>query len=238
MLAPLVRKLKKKSVSYNSNGILVRHFKLMLAREYDPVLDDAVLDTLSDFQVLDAIVHYLRDFNKAGINMLKRIEDSKGVKVPTKPNIGYVITIPAMWSDEAKNTMRVAVQRAGLVKEEHIRDRVHFITEAEAAAMYCEEFYNEHFSMENDQRFMICDAGGGTVDLVTFKVSQGDQGQKCISELTSGDGDNFGSIFLDRAFQDYIIEKFNKYEIKSTAAGMNRLLEHFIHEIKVNIFIE
>ncbi|KAI8888893.1 hypothetical protein K501DRAFT_267403 [Backusella circina FSU 941] len=191
-----------------STGILLRHFKLLLAREFGPILDDEILNTLEDFQIIDAIIYYLRDFNNAGINRLKRLENIKGSVKDL--NLGYIITIPSMWCDEAKNTMRVAVQKAGLVSEKDINTKVHFITEAEAAAMYCEKFYDNQFSMERDQRFMICDAGGGTVDLVTFKVSQEKKnGNKfIISELTSGDGDTCGAIFIDRAFEKYIVDKF------------------------------
>jgi molecular chaperone DnaK (HSP70) len=222
---------KNASESPNITGILFRHFKLLLSREYDGTVDDDALKGLKDFEVIDAIKNYLQEFNKEARKRLK--EESH---IPSDAKVGYIVTIPTMWSDEAKHTMRVAVQKAGLVKKEHINDRVHFITEAEAAAIYCEKYYGD-FNMEIGQKFMICDAGGGTVDLVTFQVTQDKTtGKKCISELTSGSGGNCGSVFLDEAFRKYILNKFEKHSIKIEHAGINRLVDHFIHEIKVNMF--
>ncbi|KAI8888892.1 actin-like ATPase domain-containing protein [Backusella circina FSU 941] len=214
-----------------SSGVLLRHFKLLLSRDFNPKLDDTVMKRLNDLEIIDAIKDYLSAFNKKGLDILKEYE-----RIHTKVNVGYIITIPSMWCDEAKNTMRVAVQKAGLVSEKDINTKVHFITEAEAAAMYCEKFYDNQFSMERDQRFMICDAGGGTVDLVTFKVSQEKKnGNKfIISELTSGDGDNFGSVFLDAAFEEYIINKFTENKINICQSGIRSIVAHFINDIKPN----
>lgn len=42
------------------------------------------------------------------------------------------------------------------------RDRLHIITEPEAAAVHCAHLTNLH-QLRPSQNFMICDAGGGTV---------------------------------------------------------------------------
>ncbi|KAF9580318.1 Heat shock 70 kDa protein 12A [Lunasporangiospora selenospora] len=74
-----------------------------------------------------------------------------------------------MWSDGAKNTMRRAAIGAGLIDEGDPPNRLILISEPEAAAMYCERMV-ERFSLKDGDRFMICDAGGGTVDLIVFEV--------------------------------------------------------------------
>lgn len=45
-------------------------------------------------------------------------------------------------------------------------ERLKLISEPEAAAAYCENRYNS-LSLKNGDVFMIVDAGGGTIDLVT-----------------------------------------------------------------------
>ena len=64
-----------------------------------------------------------------------------------------------MWSDRAKNTMRDAAIKAGLIDETDHRDRLMLISEPEAAALYCEKKC-EQFNLRHGDKFMICDAGG------------------------------------------------------------------------------
>ena len=76
-----------------------------------------------------------------------------------------------MWSDHAKAAMREAAIRAGLVQRGDHPERLMLISEPEAAALYCEK-KSEQFNLVHGQRFMICDAGGGTVDLIVFEIDQ------------------------------------------------------------------
>jgi molecular chaperone DnaK (HSP70) len=76
-----------------------------------------------------------------------------------------------MWSDRAKATMREAALRAGLINSNDHPDRLMLISEPEAAALYCEK-KSEQFNLKHGQRFMICDAGGGTVDLIVFEINE------------------------------------------------------------------
>lgn len=69
----------------------------------------------------------------------------------------YVITVPAIWSDQAKALTRQAATRAGFPD-----DQLSMITEPEAAALYCAAVHDE-FDLVPGDRFTVCDAGGGTV---------------------------------------------------------------------------
>lgn len=71
--------------------------------------------------------------------------------------IAYVITVPAIWKDSAKSLTRQAAERAGIP-----RRQLELITEPEAAALYCATISDE-VDLGNGDRFMVCDAGGGTV---------------------------------------------------------------------------
>lgn len=81
------------------------------------------------------------------------------------------LTVPAMWTDRAKAAMREAAIRAGLVLRSDPPERLTLISEPEAAALYCEK-KSEQFNLSHGQRFMICDAGGGTVDLIVFEIDE------------------------------------------------------------------
>jgi hypothetical protein len=70
--------------------------------------------------------------------------------------ISYVITVPAIWSDKAKHLTSQAASRAGISK-----DSLQLITEPEAAALYCATMCDK-VDLRDGDRFVICDAGGGT----------------------------------------------------------------------------
>ena len=71
--------------------------------------------------------------------------------------ISYVVTVPAIWSDKAKELTRQAAVRASIP-----RHKLMLITEPEAAALYCATL-SQDMDLRQGDRFMVCDAGGGTV---------------------------------------------------------------------------
>jgi len=69
----------------------------------------------------------------------------------------YVITVPAIWSDRAKDLTRQAASRAGIPS-----DKLLLVSEPEAAALYCATA-GEEVDLDDGDNFLVCDAGGGTV---------------------------------------------------------------------------
>jgi len=103
--------------------------------------------------------------------------------------------------------MREAAIAAGLVQsaragERDWRERLRIISEPEAAAVHC-ALLTELHKLKNNQNFMICDAGGGTVDLAVYKVI-GNLAHLEIAELCARSGANCGSIFLDLRFKELV----------------------------------
>jgi hypothetical protein len=78
--------------------------------------------------------------------------------------VTYVLTVPAIWSEKAKQLTRQIAIDAGIPSQ-----KMHLITEPEAAAHYCSILRTER-SLERGDRFVVCDAGGGTV-VTTFSSS-------------------------------------------------------------------
>lgn len=84
------------------------------------------------------------------------------------------LTVPAAWDVKGSNLMREAAIIAGLVHSARAgdtqwRNRLHIITEPEAAAVHCAHLTDLHH-LQPSQNFIVCDAGGGTVDLAVYKV--------------------------------------------------------------------
>lgn len=93
-----------------------------------------------------------------------------------------LLTVPAAWDAKGCDMMREAAIAAGLVQSAHAgdrnwRDRLRIITEPEAAAVHCAHLSSLHH-LKPSQNFIVCDAGGGTVDLAGYKVC-------IVLELTS-----------------------------------------------------
>lgn len=73
--------------------------------------------------------------------------------------ISYALTVPAIWSYKARDLTKQAAERAGIPI-----DTLEIIPEPEAAALYCATTCREG-NLRKGDRFLICDAGGGTVVL-------------------------------------------------------------------------
>lgn len=79
---------------------------------------------------------------------------------------------------------------------------LNIISEPEAAAIYALDAMDPHDIKINDT-FVLCDAGGGTVDLISYTVLALKPTMK-ISEAAPGTGSLCGSSYLNRIFQKFI----------------------------------
>ena len=68
----------------------------------------------------------------------------------------YIITVPAIWSESARDLTITCAADAGMGD----REKLHVISEPEAAALYA---FKEMSScgLKEEDTFMVCDAGGG-----------------------------------------------------------------------------
>jgi len=78
----------------------------------------------------------------------------------------------------------------------------------------------------------VCDAGGGTVDLISYEVES--VKPFMISECSIGTADACGSVFLNRAFEAAVRKRLGKYaEQVLKPRCLAEVLRHFDHFIKV-----
>ncbi|KAL2060461.1 hypothetical protein VTL71DRAFT_9492 [Oculimacula yallundae] len=107
-----------------------------------------------------------------------------------------VITVPAMWSDAAKDKTKKAALMAGMP------DNITMITEPEAAALSIIRDKADEESLGVGDTFVVCDAGGGTVDLISYTINKIQPLE--IEETVKGEGGLCGSVYLNIGFQNYI----------------------------------
>ncbi|MCJ1470578.1 hypothetical protein MMC07_009224 [Pseudocyphellaria aurata] len=114
----------------------------------------------------------------------------------------FVITVPAVWSNAAQSKTRACAEKAGM----GLGSGLHIISEPEAAAMYTLDAMDPH-SVEIGDTFVLVDAGGGTVDLISYTVTALKPLLQ-ITEASPGSGSLCGSSFLDRIFQKFLKDRF------------------------------
>ncbi|KAJ3286704.1 hypothetical protein HK104_008908 [Borealophlyctis nickersoniae] len=133
----------------------------------------------------------------------------------------YCLTIPAMWTDLAKHKMRVAAHRAGLISTLE-SDRLTLIPEPEAAAFFALDGA-DRIDLRIGERFMIVDAGGGTVDLTVHEL----QDAKQMRECSIGSGDTCGSSIVDEEFYAYLKEKLGPRTMHALEQAGKNLYTYF-----------
>ncbi|KAK2024068.1 actin-like ATPase domain-containing protein [Colletotrichum zoysiae] len=117
-----------------------------------------------------------------------------------------VITLPAIWPDYAKSRMRRAAENAGLLKTRPAgKTTLAFISEPEAAALATMRDLSGRPNIKVGDHFVVCDAGGGTVDLISYEVLS--LKPMVVREAIKGDGELCGGVFLDEAFVRLIKNK-------------------------------
>lgn len=143
-----------------------------------------------------AVADFLSGVRGVALQSMENTYDRQFVKAS---KVEYVITIPAIWSDSAKGAMVKSCEAAGYGKH---RIDFHLVSEPEAAAAHTLKVIQPH-NLKEDDTFIICDAGGGTVDLISYNV-RSLRPTLIIDEVVSGSGDLCGSVYLDDGFREYI----------------------------------
>lgn len=150
-------------------------------------------------------------------HVLEQVEQRFGDELCAATKIEFVLTVPAVWSDAAKD----ATMKAAELAEMNENYNLSMITEPEAAALYALKTVSGVSTREGDV-WIVCDAGGGTynftifymtniltvllhtgtVDLISYEIKS--TSPFSIEEVVSGDGDVCGSGLINMRFQAYV----------------------------------
>ncbi|KAK5658679.1 hypothetical protein OQA88_2075 [Cercophora sp. LCS_1] len=121
----------------------------------------------------------------------------------------FVVTVPAIWSDLAKQRTIKACQMAPALSLDNDA-KIHLVAEPEAAAIYALRGLDPHGLGVGDS-FVICDAGGGTVDLISYTITKLHPVLE-VEELTVGTGGLCGSTFINSRFSSFLTAKLGDEE--------------------------
>lgn len=207
--------------SPHNSGKLLARFKLLL--------NDLTTEGYDEYTAIDAIARYLRALHGA---ILKRMKELLGDE---STNFRYSLTVPTIWSDKTKKNMREAALTAGIIQRHDHPCRLMLVNEPEAAAMFYSKdtYFTRMFPDKNSFRALVCDAGGGTVDMATFEYNKSKDGGYSIDEVTAGSGGICGASILDDKFRKLIDEKCYALQYLPTGYVREQMVNQFALEIKV-----
>ncbi|CAC5393204.1 unnamed protein product [Mytilus coruscus] len=220
-----IQKMATGGTDEADNYYFFDRFKMMLYTREDistnMEIEDIRGNSLPAIDVFAAAIGALRQ------HMMDHV---KKQRVNLQPHeIKWVLTVPAMWTDKAKEFMRESAEKAGIRK-----DRLVIALEPEAASIYCQHLPPdkmtgaiEGFSVaDDDSKYLVIDIGGGTVDITAHhKVCEDD-----LQELCSASGGACGGTTVDKEFltlfenivQERVIETLAK---ENTASYLDLLRE-------------
>ncbi|XP_045203416.2 heat shock 70 kDa protein 12A-like [Mercenaria mercenaria] len=187
------------------NYYYFRRFKMSLCRKIgeklnrNMTIEDVMNRSLPALDVFAMSIRFLKD------DLLSAVQRSilGGVR---KQDMNWVLTVPAIWTDGAKQFMREAAIKAGIE-----RRRLTIALEPEAASMYCchlpveATVCNTGVSISSFQvwtRYMVLDAGGGTIDITVHEVDT-DNG---VKEVHAACGGGWGGTTVDEEFENLLTD--------------------------------
>jgi hypothetical protein len=209
----------------------IRWFKLLLLNPED--LDQDVKDSShlkiakqklkeAGKSVVQAVADYLRLLWEHTISSMKRERGAIGVDgLPFK----VVLTVPAIWKPYAQSRMLKAAKLAGILDERLCGNTsLQLVSEPEAAALATLGEYRGRKDVEAGDVFIVCDVGGGTADIISYKIQQTDP--LYLREAVEGKGKLCGAIFVDERFQAMIQDRLSSKWDKLTPTSIKRLMNN------------
>lgn len=177
-----------------------RHFKMLLYMEKElnrnTMLQDNRYKQMPAMDVFTASIRFLKD------HMIKTLAQDPIVS----HDIHWVLTVPAIWSDAAKQFMREAA-----INAEIHTDKLSLALEPEAASLFCRYLPIQKVGGVDSTEirpftigdgYLVLDVGGGTVDITVHQV----QPDTTIKELHKANGGEWGGMKVDKQFENLLNE--------------------------------
>lgn len=139
---------------------------------------------------------------------LEKLREQVGKVVPAK--IRWVLTVPALWSEEHKLFMRKAAVEAKIIDHSNSANLL-LCLEPEGASIQCREDseWVVKEQMKKGSVVMVLDCGGGTVDITVHKMQcEPEEKFLCQELLPSSGGCEWGSKYVDQYFEEFLKDFF------------------------------
>ncbi|KAI0191984.1 hypothetical protein EV127DRAFT_510725 [Xylaria flabelliformis] len=218
----------------------VEWFKLLLLNDAD------LKEHMKDSSHLHDARHSLLKLGKTPVQLigeylkvlwdhvLEQISRAKGKELINGMPFHVVLTVPAIWTDYARGRMCEAAGLAGIFKHRDAgKTTFSFVSEPEAAAIATIPELEDRADLQVGDSFVVVDAGGGTVDIISYKINTVQP--LSVSECVEGEGALCGGTFLDKEFEVFLKNavgevSWNKMNESDIRRMMNNEWEHGIKE--------
>lgn len=165
-------------------------FKMMLHNKKSFIMDMEIEDHLNNpmkaLDVFSLSIQYLKDECIEHLHKKKMMVHSDEIQ--------WILTVPAIWDESAKQFMRKAAEQAGIPSEQ-----LKLALEPEAAAIYVIKgaktvFGKESVStVEPGTKIMVADLGGGTADMTVLELNE----DKTMKQLHRSFGGAWGGNLIN-----------------------------------------
>ncbi|KZT03735.1 uncharacterized protein LAESUDRAFT_659042 [Laetiporus sulphureus 93-53] len=152
--------------------VLAEWFKLHL-RPRELASDDEDLPMLPPSKtVVQILADFMRYLYKCAKEYISQEHPIGRRLLQSQSDVEYVLAHPNGWGGSQQAKMRRAAVFAGLIPDsDDGQSRIHFVTEGEASLHYCLTNGLAGDAVQTGSQLMIVDAGGGTVDLSTYRIT-------------------------------------------------------------------
>eukprot|EP01083_Nonionella_stella_P278113 945653_1 len=213
--------------------MLFERFKMALYEDDTPGISNSVDDekqveirdtlTATNGKIVKASIVFVAVFKhlrKQAKNYLKRNKLSRGLfKSLTDKDWQWIITVPAIWNDASKYKMR-----QWAIDNRLVEGQCKIVYEPDCASLalqyeinrnksrICsatiEDSYHNHTTFKKGKKYVLVDAGGGTVDIACHEIL-GQDGEYGVKEVLAPSGGPWGSMFIDDQFEALLKEIFD-----------------------------
>ena len=133
--------------------------------------------------------------------------NSKSKNLYKKEEIQWIVTVPAIWNDDAKRKMKEWIIKAGLV-DPSIDNQCRIVYEPDCASLCLQ--YDGNTKFESGEKYILIDAGGGTVDIACHEIMD----NFGVKEIMHPSGGKWGSCYIDDQYIKLLKNIFGKDNVK------------------------
>ncbi|KAI1427735.1 hypothetical protein F5Y12DRAFT_792035 [Xylaria sp. FL1777] len=208
-------------VPHNASHEVYKLFKLAL----EPTMFQKAADTIDKLNVPANVDKIITDYMTGLWNHVLQYV-CEHFSCDDLQNAHVVLTVPAIFTDLSKQrTLQAFTSIPNLDKSVTVT----LLSEPEAAAISALREL-ERSSLKEEDTFVVVDAGGGTVDLITYTIAELSPVLE-VNEATAGTGDLCGSSLVNLRFEEFLTTRLQNEPAWDTVA-LNTALDRFENTTK------
>ncbi|XP_052782472.1 heat shock 70 kDa protein 12A-like [Mya arenaria] len=187
-------------------------------------LQDHTGKEMKAMDVYSIVFEYFHRRAMEHVGQVKCYQTSQGF---SSKHILWMLSIPAIWTDSARQFMRETATNAGM-------KNVRLVLEPEAGALYAidkplnvrEDMSNERFAVGH--KYILADLGGGTIDICSHEILD----SRKLCELYRATGDYAGGSRVNHEFEKFLVRLFGAPALDEFRTKFTHSYQDFIQTVE------